>query len=187
MVAGHRQMQASNVGIVATLDLTDPSPGDVRRVVILLIAGDLATSTADATGHIEVEAELLAIAKLWNRHLFPRGRARLELFESIHDRSRGGRGLHGTIRQELFNGYEGVHAPPIAGPVPSISFWGDYLKSFIYNSLRLMIKGRSRRCATDSWTSRHLCRVRASRTQERPGSRVDPSLQERRQGSEEEC
>jgi hypothetical protein len=60
VIAGHRQVEAAHVREAAALDLTDSAPGDLRLVAVLLVARDLAAAAADAAGHVEVEAELLA-------------------------------------------------------------------------------------------------------------------------------
>ena len=60
MIAPHRKMKSLSVGVGATLQFADLSPLQVRRIVVLFVAGHLAAVAPDATGHIEVEAVLLA-------------------------------------------------------------------------------------------------------------------------------
>ena len=60
MVAAHGEIVAGNVGVGAAFDLAYSSPPQVRRRIVLFVAGDLAGAAADALGHVEVEAVLLA-------------------------------------------------------------------------------------------------------------------------------
>ena len=48
------------VGPGAAFDLADAAPANVGRVAVLFVAGDLAGPAANALGHVEVEAILLA-------------------------------------------------------------------------------------------------------------------------------
>jgi len=76
VVASHGKIVALRIGIRASFNFADASPPQVGRVVILLIAGDLAGSAANAFGHVEMKAVLLPClerpgwhqrrAELWN-------------------------------------------------------------------------------------------------------------------------
>ena len=60
VIAAHRQVPALGFGINSAFDLADTAPVELRRVAVLLIAGHDAAFAADALGHVEVEAVLLA-------------------------------------------------------------------------------------------------------------------------------
>ena len=60
VVAAHGEIVAMRVGVGAAFDLADAAPANVGGVAVLLVAGDLAGAAADALGHVEVEAVLLA-------------------------------------------------------------------------------------------------------------------------------
>ena len=63
VVAAYRQIEPVRIGIPPTLDLSHAAPVDIRRVPVLLIAGDNAALASNAPRHVEVEAILLA----WRR------------------------------------------------------------------------------------------------------------------------
>ena len=63
MVAAHRKVEPLGVGIGTALNFTHPPPLNAGRVVILLVAGYLATVAADALRHVEVEAVLFAVGR----------------------------------------------------------------------------------------------------------------------------
>jgi len=60
MIATHRKMEALCVGIPAAFDFSDTPPIDIRRIAILLVAGDDTALTADTFRHVEMKAVLLA-------------------------------------------------------------------------------------------------------------------------------
>lgn len=60
VVAGHGKIGAMGVGEGAAFELADAPPLDIGGVAVLLVAGDLTGAAADALGHVEVEAVLLA-------------------------------------------------------------------------------------------------------------------------------
>ena len=76
MIAAHRKKESLRVRINATFHFANSAPLQVRRIVVLFIAGDLTTVAADATGHVEVESILLAWVgrSLWDA-LLRRSRA----------------------------------------------------------------------------------------------------------------
>jgi hypothetical protein len=53
-------MQPLRVWVPASLDFTYPPPVDFRRIAVLLVAGHNTTLAANAFGHVEVKAVLLA-------------------------------------------------------------------------------------------------------------------------------
>src|SRR5579862_594719 len=59
-IATHRQVQAMSIRIPTTLNLSNSTPVDVRRVAVLLVAGHNATLATDALRHVEVKTILLA-------------------------------------------------------------------------------------------------------------------------------
>ena len=60
MVAAHGKVVAIGIGIDAAFDLANTPPAEIGGVTVLLVAGDLAGAAADAFGHIEMKAILLA-------------------------------------------------------------------------------------------------------------------------------
>jgi hypothetical protein len=56
-------------GIRSAFDLTDSAPVNIRRISVLLVAGDFAAVAPDALRHVEVESILLMPAQFvrqWN-------------------------------------------------------------------------------------------------------------------------
>src|SRR6185369_16057899 len=76
------------------LHLPHPAPLHVGRVVVLLVAGDLAGTAADAAGHVEVEPVVLSAPERRDSHCPPPVRARLEILQPIQHRSRGALPTH---------------------------------------------------------------------------------------------
>ena len=60
VVAAHGKMEALRERIIAGFDFSDAPPADIGGVVVLFVAGHFAAFAADALGHVEVEAVLLA-------------------------------------------------------------------------------------------------------------------------------
>jgi len=60
VIASHRQMQPLCVRIPAAFDFADPPPVNFGRIAVLLVASHNTTLAADAFGHIEMKAVLLA-------------------------------------------------------------------------------------------------------------------------------
>jgi hypothetical protein len=63
VVRAHREVEAVSIGVGATFGLADATPAEIGGVAVLFIAGDLAGAAADALGHVEVKAVLLARRK----------------------------------------------------------------------------------------------------------------------------
>src|SRR5215467_11413699 len=63
VVAAHGEIEARSEGPDAAFDFADPAPAYVSGVAVLLVARDLTGAAADALGHVEMEAVLLAGAK----------------------------------------------------------------------------------------------------------------------------
>jgi hypothetical protein len=59
VITAHGQVVALGVGINAALNLPDASPMNVRRVTVLLVAGDFTGAASNAFRHVEVETVLL--------------------------------------------------------------------------------------------------------------------------------
>jgi hypothetical protein len=85
VVAAHRQVQAMRIGIPSAFDLSHPSPIDVRRISVLLVAGYNAALATDALRHIKVKAVLLAGFRktLGNSRDL---RQRFDLVQGLHSR-----------------------------------------------------------------------------------------------------
>jgi hypothetical protein len=64
VVAGHRDVQALEIGEAATLDIAHRSKGQVRRVLVLLAARRLAGMAADAMVGVEVKTVLLVAVRV---------------------------------------------------------------------------------------------------------------------------
>jgi hypothetical protein len=60
MIAAHRKMEALRIWIPPAFNFADPPPVNISWISILFIACDDATFAADALGHVEVKAVLLA-------------------------------------------------------------------------------------------------------------------------------
>jgi hypothetical protein len=60
MVAAHGEVEAVGVRPYATFDFADTAPAKIGWGIVLLVAGDLAGTAANAFGHVEVETVLFA-------------------------------------------------------------------------------------------------------------------------------
>jgi hypothetical protein len=63
VVAAYREIEPVSIGIPPALDLSHAAPVDVRRIPVLLLAGDNAALASNAPRHVEVKAILFA----WRR------------------------------------------------------------------------------------------------------------------------
>jgi hypothetical protein len=60
MIATHGKIGSLGIWVYPTFEFAYATPLNVSWIPILFVAGDLARTTADALGHIEVKAVLLA-------------------------------------------------------------------------------------------------------------------------------
>jgi hypothetical protein len=68
MIAAHREIVAKRIRVGSAFDFPHAAPENIRGVPILLVAGHHATLAADALGHVEVKAILLAGSRWrWQR------------------------------------------------------------------------------------------------------------------------
>src|ERR1035438_3893629 len=79
VVASHREIVANRLRIDAAFDFADAAPENIRRVSILLVAGNHAAFAPDALGHIEMKAILFARAwRQWKRNAETHATPRLD-------------------------------------------------------------------------------------------------------------
>ncbi len=88
MVAAHGKIMAAGIGVSAAFNLANAAPANLGRISILLVAGDLARSAADALRHVEVEAILLArpqrpVGKKHRSNRRQSGRRRCQRLEEV--------------------------------------------------------------------------------------------------------
>jgi hypothetical protein len=60
MIAAHRQKEPLRIRINSAFEFSYATPLQVRRIIVLLVAGYLTAVAADAARHVEVESILLA-------------------------------------------------------------------------------------------------------------------------------